>query len=85
MLIRVLEGGELVCKNKSNELLVNVGAPSLYGVLMCGTNGYKESKKVLNIQRVLVKSRYVVMLLSNILAVVTSWVSPQKAVLILPH
>lgn len=27
MLIRVLEGGELICKNKSNELLVNVGAP----------------------------------------------------------
>lgn len=71
MLIRVLEGGEL-CKNKSNELLVNVGAPSLYRVLMCGTNGYKESKKVLNNQRVLVKSRYVPMLLSNILVVVTS-------------
>ncbi len=27
MLIRVLDEGELVCKNKSNELLVNVGAP----------------------------------------------------------
>lgn len=27
MLIRVLDEGEVVCKNKSNELLVNVGAP----------------------------------------------------------
>ena len=46
MLIRVLEGGELVCKNKSNELLVNVGAPFLYRVLMSETDGYRVKESV---------------------------------------
>lgn len=49
MLIRILDRGELVCKNKSNELLVNVGAPLTQSGDVWKTGARTEYlKKVLN-------------------------------------